>query len=40
MQVLVITVITVNTFVDNISKYVVAMAVSHPAINMAHTRHP
>jgi len=37
--VLVITnVIIVNNFVDNInSKYIVAMAMSHPAANMAHT---
>jgi len=31
-------VIIVNNFVDNInSKYIVAMATSHPATNMAHT---
>jgi len=34
-------VIIVNNFVDNInSKYIVAMAMSHPAANMAHTRRP
>ena len=34
-------VIVVNNFVDNInSKYIVAMAMSHPAANMAHTRRP
>ena len=40
--VLVITnVIIVNNFVDNInSKYIVAMAMSHLAANMAHRRHP
>ena len=40
--VLVITnVIAVNNFVDNIhSKYIVAMAMSNPAANMAHTRRP
>ena len=40
--VLVITnVIIVNNFVDNInSKYIVAIAMSHLAANMAHTRRP
>jgi len=34
-------VIIVNHFVDNInSKYIVAMAMFHPAANMAHTRRP
>jgi len=42
VQVLVITnVIIVNNFVDNInSKYIVAMAMSHPTANMADRRHP
>ena len=31
-------VITVDNFVDNINrKYTVAMAMSHPTVNMAHT---
>jgi len=42
ITVLVITnVIIVNNFVDNINnKYIVAMATSHPATNMARTRRP